>query len=131
MDDLHSESAWISCLQSGVTGEDAVVDVAVQHRDIRPNCDSGNQAVDHLPNSLTIPPTLSVEGGCCFIIGGLGGQNRRASEKSAEIAEMSFVPRTGKQLHPHGIARRDLGPEELIHSSADGASRVSQELDPG
>ena len=80
-----------------------------------------------LRNRLAAPSARAVEpSGALVVDGGLGRDERGASEQAAEVDKVFVAASTGEDLHAYRVADRDISAEQFVDAVADGASGVAR-----
>ena len=101
-----------------VAGKHIEIVVAVKHRSTRAYCNRGNQTVHQFANGLSAVSAQPVKRSGLFIVDRFRRNRNCPSQKAPKTVQVSFVPRTCKNLHANRITDSNLLAQQSANAIA-------------
>ena len=96
-----------------MAGKHVEIIVAVKHRSTRAYRNHGNQTVHQIADGFSAVSAQTMERCDLFMVLRHRRNSQCLSQKAPKIAQVSFVPRTGKHLHANRITDSKLLAQQL------------------
>lgn len=103
----------------GVTGHHVEIIVSMQDRHVGADGDGGDEAIDELPDRLSLAAAMTMDASRLVIVRRCGGKDGGSRQKPSESMQMLFVASSCEDRHPNRIANGYVFAEQLIDSIAD------------